>query len=238
MRAIIIDDDNINTSLLTHLIQQYCKDVAILASADSVEEGLILINKHQPTLLFLDIEIHNKNARDILQLIDTEAIRVILITAYENYAVEMIQYNISGYLLKPIEITKLVGAIKKVKTEIERRKQLQPTSLPTAQYISIEKKDYVILIPMQEIVRIESNGRSADIYTMDAKKHFSTKTIAELEALLPPENFIRVHASHVVNIHFVAKYLKTRNGSIVMKDETEIPIALTYKFVAKEKFLN
>jgi two-component system LytT family response regulator len=121
MTAIIIDDDNINTSLLTHLLKQYCGDVTILASADSVEAGLELITYHRPEVLFLDIEIHNKNARDILQLIDTDAIRVILITAFENYAVEMIQYNISGYILKPIEIIKLVGAVKKARLEIEKQ---------------------------------------------------------------------------------------------------------------------
>jgi two-component system, LytTR family, response regulator len=237
MTAIIIDDDNINTTLLTHLLTQYCEDVKILANADSVETGLELITMHHPDILFLDIEIHDKNARDILQLIDTDNTRVILITAFENYAVEMIQYNISGYLLKPIEIIKLVGAVKKARTEVEKRRNKTSDTLPTVQYISVEKRDFSILISIQDIARIEGEGKYTNVYTLDGEKHLAPKSITELEEVLPQEKFMRVHSSHIININCIEKYLKNRNGTIILKDGFEVPISVTYKNVVKERLV-
>lgn len=228
MKAIIIDDESSNTKLLIKLLETYCPEVDILGTADNVELGLELINNLKPQLLFLDIEIHNKNARDILKIINTAKIQVILVSAHDNYAIEMIEYNICYYLLKPLEITKLIAGVEKAKKaiSIQTVNTLIPEEENTeAKFIAVAFNGHMKIISVKSIMYIEAFGNYTKILCADGSENTHTKPISYYTSILPKSEFFRVHNSYIVNITMVSKYLKSRNGTLVMTNGNAIPIS-------------
>jgi len=237
MTALLIDDDIINTSLLAQLISTYCPSVNIVGSADSVEKGIEMIFLLKPKLVFLDIEIHNKNARDILQVIDTSEIYVVLLTAYEKYALEMIQYHVKGYLLKPIEITRLINVIKKLEDEIERYDRKIYGKNNDTCFLTLGNDIVTQVVSSDKIINIEASGNYSKVYLINNVLHLVNKPIKEYEKILPEKWFIRVHTSHIINLQQVKNYIKNRNGTLVMQNGLEIPISASRKSAIDEKLI-
>jgi two-component system, LytTR family, response regulator len=237
MKAIIIDDDPINITLLEMLLQTYAKEVKVLATANTLEDTLQLIQQNEPEIVFLDIEVHNKNARDILPLIDTSTIQVILISAYEQYAIEMYEYNVCSYVLKPIEITKLVAAIQKAKTSLANLKNKVANTNSDMQYITVQGNNAAILVSIDNILRIEAQRNYCKIITTDGKVHNANKSLKEYENNLPSEKFTRVHHSHIVQWKHVAKYIRSRSGVLELTNGELIPISASKKAEVSAKII-
>ncbi len=229
--AILIDDDQLNTKLLENLIEQFCPQITVIGTADHVNEGLELIVKLQPQLIFLDIEIHDKNATEILKLIDLNEMAVILLTAHEKYAVEMHKYDVSGYILKPLQITDLIQAVKQgidhVKKYKEKAQAYHETFMETL--IAIPDKGFLNVNKPEDILHLESKGNYTTFTTLDGKRPTSSKSIKDYEDMLPKNMFLRVHHSHIVNIKYIVKYNRSKNGYLVMQDGREIPVAASRK---------
>lgn len=237
MKALLIDDDNINTSLLTQLIATYCPSVNVIGNAGSVEKGIEMIFQLKPKLVFLDIEIHDKNARDILQVIDTSEIFVVLLTAHDKYALEMIQYNVKGYLLKPIEITQLINVIKKLEEELEKHdRKTYGKNIDTC-FLTLGNDLVTQVVSSDQIINIEANGNYSKVYLLNNVQYLVSKSIKEYEKVLPEKWFIRVHSSHIINLQHIKNYIKNRNGTLVMLNGLEIPIASSRKSIIEEKLI-
>ncbi|MBK7763846.1 MAG: response regulator transcription factor [Bacteroidetes bacterium] len=231
MRAVLVDDDRLNTDLLINLLQKYCPGVLVVGTAETVDEALEVIVAQKPDLLFLDIELHNRSAKDILHSLNLEKMQIILITAFDRYALEMYKFNVVDYLLKPLAITDLISAVNKAFKNIEKNKivdtnQLQQTS---ERYIALPEKDHMNITKMNDIIRLEAKNSYTQVFTKENKIIISSKSLSDYEDLLPRHLFIRVHNSHIVNIQFILRYLRTKNGSLVMSDHTEIPISANRK---------
>lgn len=226
IRTIIIDDESINIRLLQNIAERYYPDLTIEATATNVEEGLEAILQKKPELVLLDIELHDKNAFDILKTIDTTSLDVILITAYENYAVEAFKYGVSGYLLKPVQIDEFIQCIDRVKRKRDLRSK---QNNPGKDCLHIPTKTYIELIPFKEIMYLESDNTYTYIHMQDARKIVSTRSLKENETELPVNQFIRVHRSFIVNRNFINKYVRSKFGSLMMQDGKEVPISANRK---------
>lgn len=239
MNAVLIDDDDLNVELLENLFRRYCPSVNVVGTADHVELALEVVIREKPDVIFLDIELHEKTARDLLNLIDLEFVQIIIISAFEKYALEMHKYPITDYLLKPVLIADLISAVGKVQRNMDKRKL--KTELPVkphlTQYIALPDKDQLHITSFDTIIRLEGMGNYTRIITNDEKSVVSSKTLGEYEELLPDEMFMRVHNSHIVNIRYVSKYLRTKNGSLVLSDGSEIPISANRKKDVTERIV-
>jgi len=239
MQAVIIDDERVNIDLLQDLLAKYCPEVQVVGYAENVDQALEVILKQKPDLIFLDIELNHLSARDLLNALDLDRIQVIIVSAYDKYALEMHKYPVADYLLKPVVVTELVAAVKKTGKYLERMKQsgnlLRDHSI--SRYIALPEKDHLSITDMQEIVRLEASGNYTKIYTREEKTLVSSKTLGDYEALLPPNQFMRVHHSHIVNLIYVRKYLRTKNGSLVLTNGCEIPISANRKKEVTERIV-
>lgn len=121
LKAIIIDDELAALRTLELLLNSYCPDVHLVGKGQSVDDGIELINKHNPDLIFLDIEMPQANGFELLEKLPTLDFEVIFITAYNQFAVKAFKYSAIDYILKPIDIEELVKAVEKV-TEIRKTK--------------------------------------------------------------------------------------------------------------------
>ncbi|HNF72710.1 MAG TPA: hypothetical protein PLP34_09860, partial [Chitinophagaceae bacterium] len=117
------------------------------------------------------MELHDMTAKDILKAADVGKAQVILITAYEKYAIEMYKYPVVDYLLKPLLITDLISAVNKAyrtleKTRIYDISQFQQTA---ERYIALPEKDHLNITKISEVVRLEAMGNYTQVYTKDGK---------------------------------------------------------------------
>lgn len=242
LRAIIIDDiHNIRQKNIA-VIKQYCADVAIIAEADSVASGLVAIQKYLPDLVFLDVEMQDGTGFDLLQQLKSIDFKVIFITAFQEFAIKAFRFSAIDFLLKPIDPSDLIEAVKKARetlnkemlelqfstlfSNIERPRNLQKIILKTA--------EKVYSIHVQDIIRCESDKNYTTFYMLNGQKLLVSATLKEYETLLLPMGFFRTHQSHLINMLYFDHYIKADSGSIIMKDKTAIPLSVR----KKEEFLN
>jgi len=238
MNAVLIDDEELNISLLENFLKKYCPSVKVVGTADCVDKALEVVIQGKPDVIFLDIELHDKTAKDLLNFLELDAVQIVIISAYEKYALEMHKFPVTDYLLKPLSISDLILAVTKVQKNIDKRKILEAEQhAGEDKYIAVPEKDYMNIMKLSDITRMDGNGAYTFIFTIDGKKITSAKTLKEYEDILPKSKFIRAHKSHIVNIQFVSKYLKTKYGVLVLKDGTEIPISANRRKEVTERII-
>lgn len=112
-KAILVDDEPKAIQNLTILLNEYCKTIQIVGTANSVDEASILIEKHKPEVVFLDIEMPKKTGFQLLKETKNR-FQVIFVTAYDEYAIKAFEVSAVDYLLKPIDIKRLIESVEKL----------------------------------------------------------------------------------------------------------------------------
>src|SRR6218665_919300 len=115
IKAVIIDDEEGARITLSALLNEYVHDLQIVAQCVTVPEGVLAINKHNPDLVFLDVEMPEYNGFELFDFFKKVSFEVIFVTAYSNYAVRAFEVSAVDYLLKPVEIESLKSAVEKVR---------------------------------------------------------------------------------------------------------------------------
>ena len=113
LKTIIIDDETKGRQMIQRLLEKYCSDVNVVASADSAVSGKKMIEEHHPDLVFLDIEMPHENGFEMLEGMNAREFNVVFVSAHERYAMQAIKYSALDYLLKPINIGDLKAAVEK-----------------------------------------------------------------------------------------------------------------------------
>ena len=234
IRAIIVDDEENNRENLNSLIQEYCKDVEVVGFADSVDTAFKLIRSQDPDLVFLDIKMPKKDGFKLLESLNEINFEVIIVTAYNQYAIKAIKFCAVDYLLKPIDIVELTNAVENVsqrinqKLENDRLRQLTNFFNNNApRKIGLASQQRVDFVEISEICRCESDDNYTHFFLDNGKKMTVSKTLKEFEELLVDYGFIRVHQSHLVNSSHIKSYQKSDGGNIIMNDGSVISISRT-----------
>ncbi|HRD38758.1 MAG TPA: response regulator, partial [Bacteroidia bacterium] len=118
IRAIIIDDEERAKTSLKLLLNEYCKNIDVVGLYSNVPEGVLAINKHKPKIVFLDIEMPEYNGFELFNFFREIDFEIIFVTAYNEFALKAFEFSAVDYLLKPVDIDKLKGAVKKASSKI------------------------------------------------------------------------------------------------------------------------
>jgi two-component system LytT family response regulator len=244
IKAIIIDDENNALEVLEMQLNRFCKDVTVVAVCDGGIKGIAAIKKHEPDLVFLDIEMPHKNGFDVLN--ETRGLHydVIFTTAYDQFAIKAFKFSALDYLLKPVDILELQAALEKVKNKkdgssLDKKiktlfQQLQPQKLTDK--IALPVGDAMQFMQPDEIIRCESDSNYTHIFLATGKKITMAKTLKEVEENINGSPFCRVHQSHLINMNHISKYIKGDNAYLIMKDGTQIGISRNKKEAFLETF--
>lgn len=235
LKTILIDDEPAGLEALSREIRAYCPEVGIIAQCSSPSVGLEAIKKHQPDLVFLDVEMPQINGFDLLKSLPEIDFEVIFVTAYDEFALRAFEFDAVDYLLKPVLKDKLIRAVERA---AERRRQsffsseklealLNHMSLFQNRNpnIAVPTAEGLEFIPASEISHLEADGSYTRIHLTSGRMLIVSRNLKDMEALLVHHPFLRVHQSYLVNIPQIRKYLKGRGGYLIMENGANVPVA-------------
>ena len=236
LKAIIIDDEDHCRSSLTKQLEWSCPGVDVIAEGKSAAEGKALIDQHHPDLVFLDIEMPGGTGFDMLKKIPVINFKLIFTTAFDEYAIEAFKVNAIAYLLKPIDGDELAATVDKIRMEkndsvakkLESLMKLLSESSKTKK-ITVPVSDGLEFIHIDDIVRCEADSNYCKIFLRDGSNLFISKTLKHMDDLIEDKKFVRIHQSHIINMDFVKRYIRGKNGQIIMDDGSIIPISRSKK---------
>jgi two-component system, LytTR family, response regulator len=233
-RALIIDDIENSRVTLAHDLKQYCPQVHVIGEADGVESGIEEIMTKKPDVIFLDIQMGDGTGFDLLTKIKEVTFQVIFTTALDSYGIKAIKFSALDYLLKPIDPDELIKAVGKLEQDNKNKNVKDSLNLllenirekgPANKRIALHSLEKVHLVPVQEIVRCESQGAYTIFYLKSGEQILATKNLKEFEQLLEEHSFIRVHHSHLINFAYLKEYIKKDGGYAIMTDKSEVPVS-------------
>jgi two-component system, LytTR family, response regulator len=233
INAIIIDDEPAARASLALEINLHCPQITVVAEASSVEEGVETVrNNPHASLLFLDIQLTDGSGFDLLQKINFEDLKIIFTTAYSEYALRAIKFAPLDYLLKPIDAQELQAAVEKAtrgqQTALQEQVRLFMQHMGGGSAnarIALATSDGIHLHYVKNIVRCASDGNYATVYFEDKSKLLVAKTLKDLEILLSPYHFERIHKSHLINLDHLRRYYNRFSGEVEMSDGAILPVA-------------
>lgn len=232
IRTILIDDENNALEVLEILLNKYCPQVKILEKCNGGKAGIEAIEKHQPDLIFLDIEMPHINGFDVLTATKNYKYKVVFTTAYNEFAIKAFKFSAIDYLLKPIDFEELKEAVNKISAienlsifEENLQKLISQFQKPKEKRIALPVHNSLQFFDFDDIIRIESESNYSHIFLIDKRKITLSKTLKEVEEKFEGQNFFRVHQSHFINLNQIDKIYKGENAYLVMKDGTQISIS-------------
>jgi two-component system LytT family response regulator len=203
LKAIIVDDERLARVNLRRLLEPF-PEIEIAGEASSCKSAIDMINMYNPQLIFLDIQLSGETGFDLLELIDN-SIKIIFVTAYDEYAIRAFEVNAIDYLLKPVNPVRLKVAIERV----IKREKVQESEAKSYEYsdsIYVRLNNYSSrFIKISSITFIEPVGNYSKIVTIEGKHCLVLKTLKQWQEELPDNNFVRIHRSIFVNIEYVER---------------------------------
>ena len=231
MKALALDDE----PLALRVIQSHTAKIPFLnlvQSTTNAVEALVRVQEGDIELLFLDIQMPDLTGMQFMQLIK-EKCKVILTTAYPQYALEGYEYSVVDYLLKPISFERFLKAVQKAQEILQAPPQyivenpaITPTETSqTAQDFIFVKTEYKLQrVPHADILYVEGGKDYITIHT-PKERILSLMTLTKIQEMLPSPQFSRVHKSWLVPINKIDSIERQR----IFIGKTIIPIGDTYK---------
>lgn len=223
IRCVVVDDEPLAVKLLTDYIGKTPGFEAVL-STTHVLDALQFVQEGKADLIFLDIQMPELSGIQFMKIIRNSC-KVILTTAYNEYAIEGYEHDVVDYLLKPITFDRYMIAIQKARLRLQEK--ATETALPPAsseEHIFIKTEYRIQKIAFASILYIEALRDYIAFHTATGKI-LSLESMRNMEALLPEHRFIRIHKSYIINkekIDFLER------GKVVINNQY-LPVGDTYK---------
>lgn len=233
LRILVIDDEAPVRELICGIINHYVPQVEICGTADGVKTGVEAIERYNPDLVLLDVNLIDGTGFDILKKIEDIRFSIIFVTAYEQYALRAFRFSAIDYIMKPVNIDELTAAIQKAAERNEREKmsyQLKNlldniNSKPEEKKIVLKDQKSIYIVKVSDIIRCEADHNYTTFHLMNGKQVLVSKTLKEYEDVLSDYAFIRSHQSHLVNINHMVSFEKNDGGYLRMIDGSSVPVS-------------
>jgi two-component system LytT family response regulator len=224
IKAVIVEDSRLARNELKELIKSHT-EIEIVGEAENVDEGFELINKIQPDLLFLDINMPEKDGFELLEMLDNVPI-TIFTTAFDEYAIKSFEYNALDYLLKPINAKRFSQAIEKVKNNLQEKEIKNQQKLALSNQIFIKDGEKCWLVKIEDIYLFEVDGNYTKVFFKEEKAIIS-KSLNQIEAKLPEEFFFRANRNQIINIQYANQIDPWFSGNLLVHLPKEIKVEIS-----------
>lgn len=239
--TIIVDDEQPALDELRFLLSAH-EEIDIVAEANSASKALQLIVELQPELVFLDIQMPNKNGFEVVAELEQSGHQlpmIIFATAFDQYAVDAFEKNAIDYILKPLSIKRLALTIGKIKSaistnSIQDKLHLLLTQMqePVAKInkLSLEKDGKIQLISLDEVAYCHYDDAKIFVNSMDSSTPlYGTSTMDKLEEQLSGTSFFRIHRGVLVNLDWILEFSPWYNGkyNLILRDSAKTELAVS-----------
>ena len=235
IRAVIVEDSRLARNELKELIKLH-DDLDLIGEAENVDNGVELIHSERPDLLFLDINMPEKDGFELLEMLDEVPITVFT-TAYDEYAIKSFEYNALDYLLKPVSEKRFGLALEKVRAQMEsRNNQSKAKKLTEGSQIFIKDGESCWLVKVGDIALFEIVGNYTRVYFSD-EKPLLYKSLNQIEEKLPEESFFRANRQQIVNTNFVEGVVPWFNGKLklTLTNGEEVEVSRRQSYIFKDR---
>ena len=253
-RTLIIDDEPLARMRMRTLLEKYSDDLEIVDEAGSGAQAVSKINELTPDVVFLDIQMPDMDAFEVLKNVDEDIMPLIVFTtAYENFALRAYEENTVDYLLKPVDPERLDATMEKLRKRLpdieatnqmpadfswEKFRSLMAMGDQYLQRIQVKIGDRILLVNVDEIIRFHSEEKYTTVYT-PTNQYIIDTPLVDLEKKLDPRQFVRVHRAHLVAIDYIAEIRKSDMSrlNVVLRDKDRTQILVSRNFVKSVRSL-
>lgn len=232
IRTVIVDDEQLARTVVREHLADH-SEVEILAECPNGFDAVKVIGETRPDLVFLDIQMPKLDGFEVLELID-HVPAIIFVTAYDRYALKAFEVHAVDYLLKPFNRERFEEALTRAKQRIGEADSASFSDIITKaraahkplERVLIKEGSSVKVLPIDAVDYVEAQDDYV-AFKSGGKLHLKHQRMAELESLLDPSRFVRVHRSYILNIDRLARlepYAK-ESRMAVLKDGTQLPVS-------------
>ena len=225
-KCLIIDDEPLARDLVRNHLEKL-DNFEIVAECGDAMKALQVLRNQQVDLMFMDIQMPQITGIEFLKTLKNPP-RVIITTAYREYALEGFELDVVDFLLKPITFERFLKSVNKyfqVTSENGTNgESMSSASTPEESFIYVKENKRVIKLLLNEILYIEGLSEYVKIYT-DNKRIVTKTSMTNMEGKLPSENFMRIHKSYIVSLHKIEAF----TSSSIEVTGKELPIGRSYK---------
>lgn len=226
IRALIIDDE----PLAHKIILQYAKDIPfldIVGQCYQATEAYTLLENTAVDLIFLDIQMPKLKGLDFLRTLEKRP-RVIITSAYEEYALEGYELQVTDYLLKPFRFDRFLKAVNLIRQQLGEQASLTGPSGEGQLFLKVDKR--YVQVQYSDILYLESYGNYVKVWTGE-NYLLTLRTLGSFEKELPPGQFLRIHKSYLVQRNAI-KFIE--GNQLVLQNGQGLLIGKSYRPLIKK----
>ncbi len=213
MKAIIVDDERLARKELMSLLASH-PEIEIVDEAANPDEAVEKIEKHDPDVVFLDIQMPGKTGFEMLEGMERVP-QVIFTTAYDEFALKAFEYNALDYLLKPIQPERLSESLNKVSIKASK-KPAKDQKLGSKDQVFVKDGDKCWFVKLEDVRLFESDGNYIKVY-FDKFKPMIHKSLNALDERLDDRHFFRASRKHIINLGWVESIDTWFNGGLLVQ---------------------
>lgn len=215
LKTLIVEDEYPARQELRFLLEPYRNNLEIIGEAESVREAKALIDAINYDVIFLDVQMPGSNGLDLARdlKVTHPEIEIVLISAFENYAVDAFAIPVMDYLLKPVSPDRIAETMRRLLPTVSSERR---TADMVLSWIPCEANGHTMPIAVSEVIYIVAERET--IYVVTSNDRYPTRfTLQELQDRLPGDQFLRTHRSFIANVMQVKELMPHFNGTYLLK---------------------
>lgn len=230
MNILIIEDEARIASRIERMVTELLeKKLTSISICSELDEGRAYIKDHQIDLLFLDLNLNGENGFEMLKNLNAESFHTIIISAYQERAIEAFEYGVIDFIAKPFDQDRLAQALARVNGKMNKTE-------PTLKLLAVRIKSTLQLIDIQDVIYFKGAGIYAEIHLKDGRTFLHDKTLEKLGQLLSGP-FERIHKSYLVCVNQMDKIVfHSGNPHLSLKNGEKLPVGRTRYEMLKARF--
>lgn len=238
IKAIIIDDEQESINALKIKLDACGTAVEIIDTFNSAEGMAEKLVSYKFDVLFLDVDMPKVTGIDLMKQLKERDFHIVLVTAYDSYALNAIKENALDYLMKPVDMDDLEDALEKIKKEkkkstdndlVQQLSSIIGKTTPSVPKLALSSLNETYYVHPEDIIYILGENNYSTFYMKNGQKIVVSKTLKEYESILPEHEFFRAHKSSLINLNCIKKLNKVNDLSVTMLNDETISISFRRK---------
>jgi len=248
LSIVIIDDEQDAIDVLSGLLRNFTSvDLKIAGTAQNLVDGIKVIIETKPDIVFIDINLPGNSGMAIYDYFKNPEFKIVFVTAYQQYAIEALKKSASDYLLKPVNFVELKETMQKIWKEMQMEQQQMELEdkINLISAVDIHGKNIIldveggfIMENTQNIEYCRADQSYCYVVTFNRKEILVSKSLKELQELLPENQFYRTHKSYLVNVHYIRKFVKAHESHVLLKSGAKIPVSVRISSIITKDIKN